>query len=83
MPYRLETSTVRSETDLARLLLSTAESAYKLGNLAAGREAVARGIAACDRANAIIAGMAEGQRELLLPAIFFLRDTLTELQGHA
>lgn len=81
MPYRLEASAVRSETDLAKLCLSTAQSAYKLGNLAAAREAAERGIAACDRANDLIASMAEDERELLPPAIFFVRDALNELLG--
>jgi hypothetical protein len=81
MPYKLEASAVRSETDLAKLCLSTAESTYRLGNLAAAREAAERGIAACDRANAVIARMAEGEQELLLPPIFFVRDALNELLG--
>ena len=79
LSYRFTTSIVQSETELGLLCLSTAESAYSLGNAVAGREAVDRGLAACDRASEVVAKTAESQRELLALAIRSLRHSLNRL----
>jgi hypothetical protein len=75
----LEIALFTNEISLALLLVAVAESAYKLGDVWRGDEALARGHAASFRAARLLAQVADCDRALLVRDLESLQSALNGL----